>query len=130
MVLGICSFAFAGVKAAPPHGKRSSSGGLAPAFSRGKAPAWLLGFNILPWDCLAIQTQNEIIKYQKNLRGSLLKYYRFYSNTIFKNALDSLCDLINMGSSDDEKNNIRRVIGFYPHPNGNKNLMYIKVTSI
>ena len=127
LALGVCSFAFAGVKAAPPHGKRSSSGGLATVSSRGNAPNWLLKKYNETWSCLPIYIKDEILKCQESLSSNPKKGHsrKGRANKILEDSLDLLIDLIHMGSNSYEKDNIRRVIGFYPHPNGNKNLMYI-----
>ena len=126
MALGVCSFAFSGVKAAPPPGSGLGFGGLAPEPLNYKRPPWLMSDNIETWNCLPTYIKYAIINYQKYLVNTFPKVYNeFKTKDKFEIKLSLLDQLINMGSNDDEKDNIRRVIGFYPHPNGNKNKMYI-----
>ena len=106
LALGVCSFAFAGVKAGDPP------------------PPWVNKYNHSYWNALSTSTQEELIK----LRGMLTlpeKYYqRGRTSSLFAKDLKYLHDFVKR-SPDGDKKSLNHVIGFYSVSPDNEDEIWI-----
>ena len=111
LALGVCSFAFAGVKAGDPP------------------PPWVNKYNHSYWNALSTSTQQELIKFRGKLALCRSPHLKGKSPSLYQETFKYLHYFIK-NTPDDDKKILYHVIGFYSESPDNEDTIWMDYSQL